>query len=232
MLFGMAVGLACGGAPLFLCSDSGDCMEGGVAGTCQPGGLCSFPDDDCATGQRYGDHAGNVSGECVPNVDPTGGTSSETTTTSAATSTTGMTSTTTSPVGDDTTTTGLVSSTGVSSAETTDGDETTGTPSTGTDSSGGTATVEPYALCGDGESCPSGWSCADLAGTGTNACIYQCSPEDPCPDHPDGLPVFCYEEMGFSVCLISCDPTRGLECPEGYACFEDAESMIFACVPD
>lgn len=34
-----------------------ECIAGGVSGLCQPEGHCSFPSDDCGSGQRYGDHA-------------------------------------------------------------------------------------------------------------------------------------------------------------------------------
>jgi hypothetical protein len=54
----------CGGG-LFACQSDEDCM-GDVAGMCAAGGACSFPDDECDSGQRYGDHAGEMSGECVP----------------------------------------------------------------------------------------------------------------------------------------------------------------------
>jgi hypothetical protein len=46
----------------FLCAGPEDC-SGGI---CQPTGYCSFPDDDCPSHQRYGDHAAaGYAGTCV-----------------------------------------------------------------------------------------------------------------------------------------------------------------------
>lgn|GEM_PF-2444975 len=47
----------------FLCSDSASCADDG---TCEPTGFCSFPDDGCASGRRYGEHSGTLSQQCVP----------------------------------------------------------------------------------------------------------------------------------------------------------------------
>ncbi|MEM6989319.1 MAG: LamG domain-containing protein [Myxococcota bacterium] len=60
---GIACALACTASVAFECSDSGDCDGEGV---CQPVGFCSFPDDGCESGQRYGDLAGSLSNMCVP----------------------------------------------------------------------------------------------------------------------------------------------------------------------
>jgi hypothetical protein len=46
----------------FPCQTSDQCNPGG---TCQPTGFCSFSDATCASGQRYGDAAGSLSGTCV-----------------------------------------------------------------------------------------------------------------------------------------------------------------------
>jgi len=83
-IFGLGLGavLACGGAALFPCGDDAECQDGGVGGVCQPEGVCSFPDDECASGQRFGSHSGGLSNECVP--EP-GGTTSATTSASTAT---------------------------------------------------------------------------------------------------------------------------------------------------
>ena len=57
------------GAQVFICEDPSDCPNG----TCEPSGFCSFPDDACTSGQRYGAHApASVANECV---DPIAGTS-------------------------------------------------------------------------------------------------------------------------------------------------------------
>ncbi|HWB79934.1 MAG TPA: LamG domain-containing protein [Nannocystaceae bacterium] len=59
----------------FACEGDDQCDAGDAQGVCQPEGVCSFPDDACASGQRYGDHSGALSGHCVP----TGGTGSSST---------------------------------------------------------------------------------------------------------------------------------------------------------
>lgn len=58
--------LGCTGQGVFLCETSADCQREGSPGVCQPTGYCSFPDDACDSGQRYGDHAGgSLSETCV-----------------------------------------------------------------------------------------------------------------------------------------------------------------------
>lgn len=61
------------GADLFACSDDDDCAADGSQGICAAAGACAFPDDECPSGHRYGDHAGGLSGECVPPTDDTTG---------------------------------------------------------------------------------------------------------------------------------------------------------------
>jgi hypothetical protein len=52
---------------VFTCVDATQCSHDGVAGTCEDDGYCSFPDGECASGRRYGDHAAaGVAGACVP----------------------------------------------------------------------------------------------------------------------------------------------------------------------
>lgn len=64
----LAATLACPGcgAGLFACFSDEDCQGDGTAGTCAAAGACAFPDEECESGQRYGDHAGDMSGRCVP----------------------------------------------------------------------------------------------------------------------------------------------------------------------
>lgn len=61
--------LAAGGcirADGFVCATSDQCVEGGLAGTCEPDGACSFPDTGCPSGRRYGERsAGGLAGTCV-----------------------------------------------------------------------------------------------------------------------------------------------------------------------
>lgn len=65
LVLGVLVG-ACHGPSAFVCTADGECMSGsGAPGVCEANGLCSFPDDVCDSGRRYGEHAGGLSGECV-----------------------------------------------------------------------------------------------------------------------------------------------------------------------
>lgn len=41
----------------FTCDESSQCVQGSVAGACEPTGFCSFPDPLCPSGRRYAVHA-------------------------------------------------------------------------------------------------------------------------------------------------------------------------------
>jgi len=65
---------ACSPADEFPCDADAQCLDHGIAGVCQEPGWCSFPDDACPSGQRFGDHAGDgLARTCVPD----GGTSTD-----------------------------------------------------------------------------------------------------------------------------------------------------------
>jgi len=54
----------------FVCEDDSDCADGGSLGVCEAAGACSFPDDTCPSGRRYGDRSpGDIAGDCVETVD-------------------------------------------------------------------------------------------------------------------------------------------------------------------
>lgn len=52
-------------ATTFQCDDNASCRDGANQGECQPTGFCSFTDDQCASGTRYGEASGDLSGLCV-----------------------------------------------------------------------------------------------------------------------------------------------------------------------
>lgn len=71
-LLGALAASACTGGA-FVCLDDASC-SGGV---CQASGYCSFPDDACGSGQRYGEHApADLAGACVVPGGGSSGTSS------------------------------------------------------------------------------------------------------------------------------------------------------------
>lgn len=75
----VAGGAACGSGGAFVCESDAQCNQGGVLGVCQSGGYCSFPDGDCTSGQRYGQHvAVGLEGECVPTADTSAGSTGDT----------------------------------------------------------------------------------------------------------------------------------------------------------
>ncbi len=50
----------------FRCASASQCQHAGHSGTCQSTGFCSFPDDDCTSGMRYGaDAPRGLANHCV-----------------------------------------------------------------------------------------------------------------------------------------------------------------------
>lgn len=67
----------------FQCEDDSECTVQGVAGLCEDNGVCSFPDEECSSGRRYGQQApAELAGVCVAG----GGGSSSGTTSAEGTS--------------------------------------------------------------------------------------------------------------------------------------------------
>lgn len=62
----VAVSAAAGCNESFECAADSHCERDGVAGFCESVGHCSFPDEDCETGRRFGELAGTLSNMCVP----------------------------------------------------------------------------------------------------------------------------------------------------------------------
>jgi len=63
----------CVSSSSFECDAASDCVDAGVAGSCEPTGFCSFPDATCPSMRRYGQHAGNgLGGMCVDDDGTTG----------------------------------------------------------------------------------------------------------------------------------------------------------------
>ncbi len=62
---------ACFGRPTYECSESAQCVVGQAMGVCEPDNLCSYLDDACPSGRRYGPYAGDKAETCVPAGDDT-----------------------------------------------------------------------------------------------------------------------------------------------------------------
>lgn len=71
LTLGAAVGLAFGSvgwgcvSDAFACLSDADCQGAGPEPSCEPTGFCSYEDDECPSGRRYGALAGVRSGLCV-----------------------------------------------------------------------------------------------------------------------------------------------------------------------
>lgn len=67
---GVALLAACSpyGGGEFACMDDGQCAASTPGGRCEADGRCSFPDDSCASGRRYGTLSGAASSRCVGEV--------------------------------------------------------------------------------------------------------------------------------------------------------------------
>lgn len=134
----------CGGAGVFACTDASEC---GASGTCEANGFCSFPDDTCASGQRYGAHApGGIADVCVEPLAESSSGAHETTT-----STTSTASLTIATLDGDGPTSAAESS---SSTTTSPPDETTssvddGTFGSSTTSEGGSTQIGPLVISDD-----------------------------------------------------------------------------------
>ena len=61
----LAPGLAgCLRGTSFTCERDDQCT-GSPAGRCEANGYCSFPDESCASGSRFGEHSGPLASQCV-----------------------------------------------------------------------------------------------------------------------------------------------------------------------
>lgn len=98
MLIAFAVSCACSPS-VFGCVDDSGCAGSDAGGFCEPSGFCSFPDDACPSGRRYGEFSGQgLGGVCVDA--PDSGTSQPDPTTSTGFTTSVSTSTSTTAPGE------------------------------------------------------------------------------------------------------------------------------------
>lgn len=126
-------------ATTFQCSDTGECA-GRPGGVCEPTGWCSFPDDACPSGRRYGEFSGgSFSNECVSTSEPT----STSTTVVGSESTTTSSPATLSNSGSTVSTSGGFATTGTTETTTLDIEptDTAGDSTTTTEGSGEASTT-------------------------------------------------------------------------------------------
>ena len=65
-----AAGIGCGLEGAFACETRDDCNDGRREGFCEIEGYCSFMDEDCGSGRRYGEYAPeDLAGVCTPEPD-------------------------------------------------------------------------------------------------------------------------------------------------------------------
>ncbi len=61
----LAASSGCWKPATFACTNDVDCTRGDESGTCEAVGRCSFPDQSCPSGARFGALSGTYANECV-----------------------------------------------------------------------------------------------------------------------------------------------------------------------
>lgn len=241
----LTLAYACGDGA-FGCQDSAQCGDGGI---CETVGYCSFADDDCPSGRRFGELAGDFAGMCVlpddgTDTDPTATTGPTTGDTTGSPDSTGEPVTTT-PLDDSGSSTGAPAATETGSdsgsSTTAAGSTSDATSDTSSDSSSDGGVVDPDLLL---------WFTFEEALT-TDSSGYDrhatCNPDE-CPlataglvgtaasfDGVDDLLTIAYEEalaldeLTISVWVRRIDDTGGNESPfaKGYADGSDNSYQLF-----
>ena len=88
----------------YTCSDDAECTSGGGEGRCEDTGHCSYPDDGCDSGRRYGPLAAELADQCTSEVatststGPTASAGESSTTTDGSSSSDGTSEDTVTPV--------------------------------------------------------------------------------------------------------------------------------------
>ncbi|MGN6104721.1 MAG: lectin-like protein [Kofleriaceae bacterium] len=72
-LLALAAVASCLRTTSFECNEDSDCASR-VQGMCESVGFCSFPDQSCASGRRFGSRSGPYADQCVGGAGPDGGT--------------------------------------------------------------------------------------------------------------------------------------------------------------
>lgn len=203
---------------MFVCSSNGQCVQDEQQGTCQPSGVCSFDDQTCPSGQRFGKFAGALTDTCVPVDDGTG--------TGAPTAGAGSTSTASDDqVADDLADDASDAQLDDGASDTTRGSDDTsgGVDSTTAEGSDGRDTTGDAGLA-DGEACTRSSQCASgscyqlgILGGLCGECAGDvdcpsggCNPSNPVPTPP--VPSTCGDGTAGTGCQSSAACMRGLWC--------------------
>lgn len=202
---------ACADPTTFVCQTDEQCVVQRIPGICEAEGVCSFPDPACPSGQRYGESAGPLSGECVED-ETTGPTSVATTLLMGSGSPTPTTGT---PTGTSPTSVGLTDALDSSTSApgptgTSEGGDSTSTTAAGPQPQG------PYGECqDDGDCTESGAIC--MSPIGLSVCAPPCDAPEGCPPVPDGTAQpQCMPLPPGAGCLLDCE--GGAACPTGMEC--------------
>lgn len=223
---------SCGTPNTFLCESDAECGEG----QCELNGFCSFEDGSCESGRRYGEHAGQLSGNCVAGMPVAEDTTSETTEGSEGEGTTddsdgeGTTlavgdsgsdgdAPTSGGIGEDSSTSAAVSTTDSSGSS----GESSG-ESSGTSTGGGAMEPHAYGECEMRDDCEFESLCMPVVMGATSQCLPLCMDSAECPEAPgEAGQGVCFKNF----CVLPCmNPGDQDACPEDMVC-----SMFGVCVP-
>lgn len=201
----------CSVTEAFTCSADEQCVADGAAGRCEAAGVCSFPDEACPSGHRYGGLAGELSGECVE-VGAGSGPATELGTSSGPPGdSVGLDGSSSGPSTSSTSTTSATStsSTTAPAASTTEPEpETTSTTGNGTD---------PYGPCMDASQCADpGSTC--IVGNSLSVCAPPCEVQADCPPLRGSMANVVCTRTGLDApsCVLLC--MGPAECPDGMQC--------------
>ena len=191
----------------FFCTDDNQCMEDGAAGICQPNDLCSFANEDCASGQAYGKYSGTLAGRCVGEDGASSSTGGDSGTEPIPTEPSSAGTTTTTTTGPDATTTGV---------ETTDAGESSSS-STGSSTGSDTGLPQNGSVCQNDDDCASEACYPSILGSVCGECVsdddceYGCTP--PYPLDPSQQWALCNDgELGDSCESSAACASAGLQC--------------------
>ncbi|MEM6990061.1 MAG: hypothetical protein AAF721_06175 [Myxococcota bacterium] len=212
--------LGCGANGVFLCESDVECGRG----QCEANGYCSFEDQRCEGGRRYGAHSGDLAEVCVGPL--ANGSSSEGSSEgeppqapSSSSETTGF--GTTAQVGDETSGGSTAAgSSGAASDSGTGSTSTSGASSESTDT--GPTWPHPYGACEADRDCPPGALCTQTGFSQTSQCFPTCMSLADCPDPPTPADQQCV--MG--ACVLYCED--GSDCPMDLVC---SQGFLSACAP-